>query len=441
MWRKLRRLFDLRQDQNDFVAVDADIRAGVAIGGTNLWVLIFAILIASVGLNVNSTAVIIGAMLISPLMRPILGIGYGAAIGDYRLIRAALYSLSVFVALSLVTSTLYFLASPLSQAQAELLARTTPTIWDVLIAFFGGCAGIVAQTRRDESTVIPGAAIATALMPPLCTAGFGLATRQWDFVWGAFYLFSINAFFIGLATSLFVSLLRFPRKQEADPATQRRARLMVALAVIVMAVPSGFLAYRLVQDQVFLARSKDVVRELEAQPGTIVLTREVSAPRRRVVITLGGTPPAPGVEAKLAATLRQSGFDNATLVLRTVGSDKVDVASLREELRHDLFSSTVDQLAERDARLKTLDAQLAALRDTEQRHTQIVNETLAQYPAIARMSIANAAVVERAPGASGKVLLIVIEARPALSGADLTRIEAGLAVRLPGTPLRLLQLP
>ena len=147
------------------------IRAGERIGGTNLWVLIFAILIASVGLNVNSTAVVIGAMLISPLMGPLLAIGYGAGISDYRLIRSAARSLLIFVAISLLTSSLYFLLSPLSQAQTELMARTTPTLWDVLIAFFGGCAGIVAQTRRGASTIVPGAAIATALMPPLCTAG------------------------------------------------------------------------------------------------------------------------------------------------------------------------------------------------------------------------------------------------------------------------------
>jgi uncharacterized hydrophobic protein (TIGR00271 family) len=150
----------------------------VRIGGTNLWVLFFAILIASVGLNVNSAAVIVGAMLISPLMRPILGVGYGAAISDFALIRTSLRSLLIFAALSILTSTLYFLASPLTQPQSELVARTTPNLWDVLIAFFGGCAGIIAQTRREESTVIPGAAIATALMPPLCTTGYG-GRRRW----------------------------------------------------------------------------------------------------------------------------------------------------------------------------------------------------------------------------------------------------------------------
>jgi uncharacterized hydrophobic protein (TIGR00271 family) len=188
----LNRLFDLRHDQNDPDEIDATIRCGIRVGGTNLWILIFAILIASVGLNVNSPAVIIGAMLISPLMGPIIGLGYAAGINDSELIRRAFRSLTIFVLISLATSTAYFLITPLSQPQSELLARTTPTLWDVLIAFFGGAAGIVALTRKEISNVFPGVAIATALMPPLCTAGYGLANGNLAYFAGAFYLFAIN---------------------------------------------------------------------------------------------------------------------------------------------------------------------------------------------------------------------------------------------------------
>lgn len=220
----LLRLFNLRHDQDDPEMIDETIRSGVAVGGTNLWVLIFAILIASIGLNVNSTAVIIGAMLISPLMGPIVGVGYGAGVKDLQLIRLALRNLGVFVAISLVTATCYFWLTPLTDAQSELLARTSPTLWDVLIAFFGGAVGMIAATRRYSSNVVPGVAIATALMPPLCTAGYGIANGNLPFFGGAFYLFTINSVFIGFASLLVVKLLRLPERGQIDHATRQRTR-------------------------------------------------------------------------------------------------------------------------------------------------------------------------------------------------------------------------
>ena len=190
--RRFHARFDLRHDQAERAEIDQTFRSGVEFRGTNLWVLIFAIFVASIGLNVNSTAVIIGAMLISPLMGPIMALGYGAGINDSALMRSSLFNLGLAVLLSLLASTAYFLLSPLSQAHSELLARTTPTIWDVLIALFGGLAGVVGVTRRVKSNLIPGVAIATALMPPLCTAGYGLAVGNWAYFDGAMYLSLIH---------------------------------------------------------------------------------------------------------------------------------------------------------------------------------------------------------------------------------------------------------
>lgn len=439
MLKKLQHLFDLRHDQNEFDVIDAAIRAGVRVGGTNLWVLIFAILIASVGLNVNSTAVIIGAMLISPLMRPILGIGYGAGISDFRLIRSAARSLLIFAALSILTSTLYFLLSPLSHAQSELLARTTPTLWDVLIAFFGGCAGIVAQTRKEESTVIPGAAIATALMPPLCTAGYALASQNWDFLWGAAYLFLINAFFIALATFLFVKLMGFPEHEEADPVLRRRAHFAIALGVLALAVPSGYLAYGLVKDQLFIAAGKQVQSALAAQPGVIMLTREVAVRERRIDITLGGPALAPEVEAALRGQLRQAGFPGATLHLRHVGQERIDLIALREQLRSDLYASTVGQLQDRSSKVEALTLELAKQQQAAALQRQIIAETLAQYPTIERMAVANGSVAGRGDGAAMQALVVTVHAQPQLAEAELERIRAGLRVRLPKVQVELLQ--
>ena len=184
-------------------------KSAIVFRGTNLWILMFAILIASLGLNVNSTAVIIGAMLISPLMSPIIGMGLAVGIGDSEMLKQSLKNYGVATLISVLTATLYFFISPLSEARSELLARTSPTLYDVLIAFFGGAAGVLALTTKSKGQVIPGVAIATALMPPLCTAGYGLATAQWAYFFGAFYLFFINTVFIATATFLGVKLLRF----------------------------------------------------------------------------------------------------------------------------------------------------------------------------------------------------------------------------------------
>ena len=208
--RFLRDRFDLGEDSALQDEVVDNICRGVDFRGTNLWVLIFATFVASLGLNVNSTAVIIGAMLISPLMGPIMGMGLSVGINDFDLLKRSVRNFGFMVLVSILTSTLYFVVSPLSGAQSELLARTVPTTYDVLIAFFGGLAGIVAQSRRDRtSTVIPGVAIATALMPPLCTAGYGLATLQLNYFLGAFYLFFINTVFIAIATFVVVRFLKY----------------------------------------------------------------------------------------------------------------------------------------------------------------------------------------------------------------------------------------
>ncbi|MEG1934487.1 MAG: TIGR00341 family protein [Rikenellaceae bacterium] len=252
--------FTLDDDNAHQQEVEDNIRKSVEFRGQNLWILIFAIFIASVGLNVNSAAVIIGAMLISPLMGPIMGFGLSLGIYDFELLKKSLRNFTFAVVVSLATSTLYFMISPLSVAQSELLARTSPTIWDVLIAFFGGLAGIVAQTRKDRtSTVIPGVAIATALMPPLCTAGYGLGTMQLQYFVGALYLFVINAVLISIATLIIVRFLKYERKQHVDSRMERKVRNYVSIVIIITVVPSVILGYNIVTKTLFEANSKAFV--------------------------------------------------------------------------------------------------------------------------------------------------------------------------------------
>lgn len=213
-----------------------EICKGVEFRGINVWVLVFAIMVASVGLNMNSTAVIIGAMLISPLMGPIMSVGLGVGIMDVDLIKKSAKNLGVMVAISVVTSALYFLISPLREAQSELLSRTTPTTWDVLIGFFGGSAGIVATASKERGNVIPGVAIATALMPPLCTTGYWLANWDEKYFFGALYLFSINTVFICFSTLLVVRYLRFREVDFISPEAKRRIKNIITTVVILTVI-------------------------------------------------------------------------------------------------------------------------------------------------------------------------------------------------------------
>ncbi|HQT26267.1 MAG TPA: DUF389 domain-containing protein, partial [Burkholderiales bacterium] len=306
---------DLRRDQDDPEAIDRTIRDGVQIMGTNLWVLMFAILIASVGLNVNSTAAIIGAMLISPLMGPIIGIGYGAGINDFGLIRISARNLVIFVLISLVTSTFYFLITPLSEAHSELLARTSPTIWDVLIAFFGGGAGIVALTRKNKSPVIPGVAIATALMPPLCTAGYGLATGHFGYFFGAFYLFVIDGVYIAFATLAFVKLLKLPKKGYLNESKN----VWILAAVILTMLPSLYLAYRLVEYEFFVTAATGFVSELERDQSLIIFGKSFDPGKRQINLIVSGKnlPDAQSLQKRLA----DYGLKDARLNLRIPGGD------------------------------------------------------------------------------------------------------------------------
>lgn len=439
MLKQLKQLFDLRPDQGDSDAIDEAMRAGQRIGGTNLWILIFAILIASVGLNVNSTAVVIGAMLISPLMSPLLAIGYGAGVGDYVLIRAAARSLAIFVVLSLITSSLYFFISPLSQAQTELVARTSPTLWDVLIAFFGGCAGVIAQTRKSGSTIIPGAAIATALMPPLCTAGYGIASGNTHFLIGAGYLFLINAFFITLATFIFVKLMRLPQHIGSDPVIDRRAHVIIVLGVLAMGVPSAYLAYGLVQDQLFLVASKDVGQALDRQTRTIVLRKEVDVKHRIMAVTVGGEPLAIDVRTLLEKRLRANGFRQAKLELRQVGTGPLDVVGLREQLRAEVLANVDGELHERNDALQGLQLQLAKIEQDKAERDRVIREALAQYPNIIRLAVTDGRRLERGSEQSGDITVLNIDARPALDDSDLQRIRAGLGVRFAGRTIDVVQ--
>lgn len=251
MFKELKRIFfkiiNLR-DTTDVAGTISSIKTSTEIRGYNVWILACGAMLASIGLDLNSPAVIIGAMLISPLMSPILGIGLGVGINDRDQLILALENFAIAVGASLAVSFIYFKITPLGDETSEILARTYPTLLDVLIAIFGGIAGIVAGSRKDKTNAIPGVAIATALMPPVCVAGYGLAKMKWEIFGGAFYLFFINSFFIALSTYLILRFLRFPYAEFMDDATQRKAKRWIAVFAILVIAPSSYFMVNLVKD-------------------------------------------------------------------------------------------------------------------------------------------------------------------------------------------------
>jgi uncharacterized hydrophobic protein (TIGR00271 family) len=252
MKRTMNRLFsyiNLSKGEEDKNLVLDNVKSSISFRGSNLWILACAIVVASIGLNVNSTAVIIGAMLISPLMGPIIGAGFGLGIYDFNLLKKSLKNLLIATVVGLFVSTLYFYISPFKEAQPELLSRTSPNIYDILIAFFGGLVGAIAITRVEKGNPIPGVAIATALMPPLCTAGYGLALGSLKFFFGAMYLYSINCVFICISTFFIVKYLKYPVKKQLDDKHQKQVRYIITTLITVLILPSIYFAYQLIEQK------------------------------------------------------------------------------------------------------------------------------------------------------------------------------------------------
>lgn len=288
MVKKIFKYLNLESELEDFDKVHNSIQKEIIFKGTNLWILVFAIVVASVGLNINSPAVIIGAMLISPLMGPINGMGYSIATYDFMLFRRSLNNFLFAVAASLIASTAYFSISPLSTAHSELLARTSPTIYDVIIALFGGLAGITAISSRQKGNVIPGVAIATALMPPLCTAGYGLATAQFAYFFGALYLFTINTVFIGISSVAFSQILKFPIRTLVDTAQKRRVNRWISFIILITIVPSIYFGHGLIQKEKFTERANRFVQSISVFEGNYLLKYEIDANKKIINLIFGG---------------------------------------------------------------------------------------------------------------------------------------------------------
>jgi uncharacterized hydrophobic protein (TIGR00271 family) len=437
--RAIRKRFSLIEDKADDTVIDESLRSGVELRGTNLWVLMFAILIASIGLNVNSTAVIIGAMLISPLMGPIMGIGYGVGIYDSQLIRKSFRNLGIATFISLLVSMLYFLITPLSDAHSELLARTTPTIWDVLIAFFGGLAGIIGATRSKNSNIIPGVAIATALMPPLCTAGYALAHTNWHFFFGAFYLYSINCIFIAFSSILIIWVLQPSRKQFVDDRTESRVRRALSAVVILSMLPSIYLAGNLVKQEVFTTKANLFLSNELTFEQAHITDKKINPAKKKIEITLIGAPVSQSQLKEIEARFQGYGLTGTSLIVHQSKNEVVDVTALKSNIVSELYKENLYQLEEKNALIQNLQNELKQIDTNKAEWLNIAAELQAQYPQVREVLFSEAIqwkVNDSSP--SEKIIVLNATASSKLSRSEQYRITEWLKVRVKTDKVKLI---
>jgi uncharacterized hydrophobic protein (TIGR00271 family) len=416
--------FRLSHEKETYGTVQANIESGVVFRGTNLWILIFAIIVASLGLNLNSPAVIIGAMLISPLMGPIMGIGLGVAITDIVLLRKAIYNYFIAAIVALVTSTIFFLISPLNAAHSEILARTSPTVYDVLIAFAGGLAGIVATSSKLKGNVIPGVAIATALMPPLCTAGYGLATFNFNFFFGALYLFIINSVFIALATFIIVRILHFPHKHQQNKRSETIAHRIVWLVVIVTILPSLYFGYDMVQRDRFTKKANAFINAEVHFPNDYLLNKKIDAKQRSITLVFGGKEISAAEIEQVRNEMKKYGLDNSTLNVKQGFSY---LAENDTEEKSEQLNNLSDILKSSEGRKDSLQKIIDSIHNRQVLGVQIYKELKVQYP------ITDAViqpVITVTDSALSRAYLAVMSFSRRISQADKKKIGSWLKVRL-----------
>lgn len=391
VWKIIKRYFNALPDKEQEADTIEQISSGVSFRGSNLWVLIFAIFTASLGLNVNSTAVIIGAMLISPLMGPIIGMGLAIGIGDLQLLKSSIKNYFVATVISVLTAMIYFAISPLTEAQSELLARTSPTLYDVLIALCGGAAGIIALSTRGKGNVVPGVAIATALMPPLCTAGYGLAMGEWSFFFGAFYLYFINTVFIALATYIGVRMLRFRPKIAVSKDRMRVVNRTIFAIVVVTMIPATIMTVRIIRDSML---DNNIARFLKHElhyPGTQIVSHQKDGEKKLLSVVAVGNPISAGNIEEAQNKLEQYSLGNYKLqVFQGAQSDSLLLLNASLSKMGINTEANNPKLVELAGRIQHLEAQLQSYTQYETLSRNISGEIKSLWPNIQTISLSQA---------------------------------------------------
>ena len=428
---------DQSQDrESEQVTVEA-IREGIEFKGSTIWILIFAIFIASLGLNTNSTAVIIGAMLISPLMGPIMGIGLGLGINDFELIKKSFRNLGVATIFSVLTSTLYFLISPLNEARSELLARTSPTIYDVLIALFGGLAGIVAMATKQKGNVIPGVAIATALMPPLCTAGFGLANGNMHYFFGAFYLFFINSVFIAFATTMGVKAMKFSKKQFVDKDREKTVQRIVYSILLLTMTPSVIITYNMIRQNYFETSAFQFVNQQFNLPDIQVLSKTASFENGQKVIrvSLIGQELSKDSILSIESRLPEYGLTGTKLILSQgfASNREIDLKSLNSMMFKDIYKDNQQRIALLNKKVDSLQTVVSRYQQYDTIGIAISPEIKILFPLVENIAVTKSVFSSVETGKLDTITLAVVRYAKPMSKAEQSRfvqwLEARLAVR------------
>ena len=373
--------------------VRVNILKDITFKGYNVWILMCSVVICSIGLNINSAAVVIGAMLISPLMGPILGLGLSIGTNDLENLKASIQNFLVALGVSILTSTIFFLISPLQGDHAELLARTQPTFLDALVAVFGGLAGVIAISRKDSSNVIPGVAIATALMPPICTAGYGLANGNMSFFLGALYLFLLNSVFISLSTLVIVRYLHFPFISFVDKAREKRVKRYIALISLVIIIPSAFLFFEVTQESIFHRRAEAFTTQNINYKGAEIINQKFIYHKEGSIIevfVIGNQIPE-DVIWTWEQELLKSELNNSTLkIVQNKDNSHELVGTIGERVKSgiikELYQKKFEELQTKNNEIDRLLTELNTLKGSQIDWKQLQKEILIQYPNLESLS-------------------------------------------------------
>ena len=419
---------------------EAAIREGVSFRGINILILIVAIFIASLGLNTNSTAVIIGAMLISPLMGPIIGLGLAVGIHDFELMKRSFRNLLMATAFSVATSCVYFLISPVNEAHSELLARTSPTIYDVFIGFFGGAAGILAIGSKVKGNVIPGVAIATALMPPLCTVGYGLATFQMTYFFGALYLFFINSVFIACATTLGVRLMKYAHKDFSNPVRARKVRNTVYTIALLTMIPAVYLTYTMYVQNTF---NNNCTRFVDTEfnfPDTQVLNFKphINKGDRSLTVTLMGRF-IPQDSLVMAMTDKLPLYHIAGTHLRIIQGDsndnRIDLTSTTSSMLRDMYSVTQARINRQQVTIDSLRHAYASTMRNDSISATIAPELKIVFPQVSDISVARCISCNVENGALDTINIALVKYNHRMSHSESEKFVRYLETRLNARPI------
>lgn len=387
---KLGEHLNITPDKENEQTVIANIRRNVEFRGVNLWILIFAVLIASIGLNIDSTPVIIGAMLISPIMGPIIGTGLSVGINDMELMKRSLRNLLVAAVFAIVAAAIYFWISPINEGQSELLARTSPTLYDVMIAFIGGAAGFLAMsTTGNHIQVIIGVAISTALMPPLCTVGFGIATGKWLYAIGALYLFFINSVFIAISTFISVRFFKFAKKEFTNKLRERHVRRSLIIISITALCPSVILTYNIVRKTIFTENAQKFIENELKFPDTEIINSKIDYDSRSIeIVFIGRYIPPMSIETA-EEKLSYYHLDGTTLNIMQDGEkrDNIPTGSMQNRFINYIYKKSESREIELKDQIDSLQNIISGIYGYEKLDSAAYKEINVLFPNVKRLTL------------------------------------------------------